>query len=122
MTTHVDAAPADVEAAAALADALVDAWGSWGPNMTPDARCVAFISDRSGVPQLYIQDVVLDGPYRERVRDALSDPAAKRRGLFRSETVERMLREPNAIRTTLGSNALWQLALLEMWLQTNGIG
>ena len=59
----------------------------------------------------------LDGPYRERVRDALSDPAAKRRGLFRSETVERMLREPNAIRTTLGSNALWQLALLEMWLQ-----
>ncbi|HST97360.1 MAG TPA: N-acetylglutaminylglutamine amidotransferase [Geodermatophilus sp.] len=59
----------------------------------------------------------LDGPYRERVRDALSDPAAKRRGLFRPETVERMLREPNAIRTTLGSNALWQLALLEMWLQ-----
>jgi asparagine synthase (glutamine-hydrolysing) len=59
----------------------------------------------------------LDGPYLERVRDALSDPAAKRRGLFRPETVERMLREPNAIRTTLGSNALWQLALLEMWLQ-----
>ena len=59
----------------------------------------------------------LDGPYRERVREALSDPAAKRRGLFRPETVERMLREPNATRTTLGSNALWQLALLEMWLQ-----
>jgi asparagine synthase (glutamine-hydrolysing) len=59
----------------------------------------------------------LDGPYLERVREAVSDPAAKRRGLFRPETVERMLREPNAIRTTLGSNALWQLALLEMWLQ-----
>jgi asparagine synthase (glutamine-hydrolysing) len=28
-----------------------------------------------------------------------------------------MLREPNVTRTTLGSNALWQLALLEMWLQ-----
>ncbi len=28
-----------------------------------------------------------------------------------------MLREPNATRTTLGSNALWQLAPLEMWLQ-----
>jgi asparagine synthase (glutamine-hydrolysing) len=63
----------------------------------------------------------LDGPYRERVRDALSDPAAKRRGLFRPDTVERMLREPNATRTTLGSNALWQLALLEMWLQHHGI-
>ena len=59
----------------------------------------------------------LDGPYLERVRDALTDPAAKRRGLFRPDAVERMLREPNVTRTTLGSNALWQLALLEMWLQ-----
>src|SRR5918998_1257579 len=59
----------------------------------------------------------LEGPYLERVRDALTDPAAKRRGLFRPDVVERMLREPNVTRTTLGSNALWQLALLEMWLQ-----
>jgi asparagine synthase (glutamine-hydrolysing) len=59
----------------------------------------------------------LDGPYLERVREALTDPAAKRRGLFRPDAVERMLREPNVTRTTLGSNALWQLALLEMWLQ-----
>ena len=62
MTTYLDADPAVVEDAVALGDALVDAWGSWGPNMTPDARQVAFISDRSGVPQLYIKDVVLDGP------------------------------------------------------------
>jgi acetyl esterase/lipase len=61
VTTHVDADLATVEAAAALADDLVDAWGSWGPNMTPDARCVAFISDRTGTPQVWIQDVVLDG-------------------------------------------------------------
>ena len=59
----------------------------------------------------------LEGPYLERVREALTDPTAERRGLFRRDTVERMLREPNAARTTLGSNALWQLALLEMWLQ-----
>jgi asparagine synthase (glutamine-hydrolysing) len=64
----------------------------------------------------------LDGPYLERVREALTDPAAKQRGLFRPEAVERMLREPNAARTTLGSNALWQLALLEMWLQSNEVG
>jgi dipeptidyl aminopeptidase/acylaminoacyl peptidase len=51
-----------VDDAVALAHDLVDAWGSWGPNMTPDARRVAFISDRSGVPQLWVQDVVLDGP------------------------------------------------------------
>jgi asparagine synthase (glutamine-hydrolysing) len=31
-----------------------------------------------------------------------------------------MLAAPNETRTTLGSNALWQLALLEMWLQQVG--
>ena len=63
----------------------------------------------------------LEGPYLERVRDALTDPAAKERGLFRPEPVERMLADPNTIRTVLGSNALWQLALLEMWLQHHDI-
>jgi dipeptidyl aminopeptidase/acylaminoacyl peptidase len=58
----VTTATGTVDEAIALAGALVDAWGSWGPNMTPDAARVAFISDRSGVPQLWIQDVVLDGP------------------------------------------------------------
>jgi asparagine synthase (glutamine-hydrolysing) len=32
-----------------------------------------------------------------------------------------MLADPNTTRTTLGSNALWQLALLELWLQSQGI-
>jgi asparagine synthase (glutamine-hydrolysing) len=63
----------------------------------------------------------LDGPYLTRVRDALTDPAAKSRSLFRPDAVERMLSNPNATRTTLGSNALWQLALLEMWLQAQGV-
>ena len=63
----------------------------------------------------------LDGPYLTRVRDALTDPAAKSRSLFRQDAVERMLASPNATRTTLGSNALWQLALLEMWLQAQGV-
>src|SRR3954464_15098381 len=63
----------------------------------------------------------LQGPYLQRVREALTDPAAKQRGLFRPEAVDRMLADPNAERTTLGSNALWQLALLEMWLQNAGI-
>src|SRR4051812_15341518 len=57
-----DGAGERLDAAVALADELVDAWGSWGPNMTPDARRVAFVSDRGGVPQLWIQDVVLDAP------------------------------------------------------------
>jgi asparagine synthase (glutamine-hydrolysing) len=59
----------------------------------------------------------LEGPYLARVREALTDPAARSRGLFRPAAVERMLNAPNEIRTTLGSNALWQVALIEMWLQ-----
>jgi asparagine synthase (glutamine-hydrolysing) len=63
----------------------------------------------------------LEGPYLDRVRSALSDPSAQARGLYRREAVSAMLAAPNKTRTTLGSNALWQLALLEMWLQTMGI-
>ncbi|GAA3611066.1 N-acetylglutaminylglutamine amidotransferase [Microlunatus ginsengisoli] len=63
----------------------------------------------------------LEGPYLDRVRDALTDPAARARGLFRPELVQRLLADPNTTRTQLGSNALWQLALLEMWLQDQGI-
>lgn len=63
----------------------------------------------------------LSGPVLERVRAALTDPAATSRGLFRSEAVAEMLDDPNTARTTLGANALWQVALLEMWLQTHGI-
>jgi asparagine synthase (glutamine-hydrolysing) len=64
----------------------------------------------------------LEGPYLERVQAALTDPAAKRRGLFTDQAVRQMLADPNSTRTTLGSNALWQLALLEMWLQHHDVG
>jgi asparagine synthase (glutamine-hydrolysing) len=63
----------------------------------------------------------LSGPMLDKVRDALTDPAATSRGLFRSDVVTTMLDDPNAGRTNLGANALWQVALLEMWLQTHGI-
>ncbi|WP_236832418.1 S9 family peptidase [Blastococcus sp. KM273128] len=66
-------AAGSVDEAVALADGLVDAWGSWGPNMTPDARQVAFISDRSGTPQLWLQDVVLDGAQPPARHVPLSD-------------------------------------------------
>ncbi|HMA46078.1 MAG TPA: asparagine synthase-related protein, partial [Frankiaceae bacterium] len=63
----------------------------------------------------------LDGPLLALVRDALTGPTARRRGLYRPDPVARLLAEPNATRTTLGSNALWQVALLELWLQTIGV-
>jgi asparagine synthase (glutamine-hydrolysing) len=63
----------------------------------------------------------LEGTMLDRVRDALSAPAARARGLFRDGYVEALLADPNTPRTTLGANQLWQLALLEMWLQERGV-
>jgi asparagine synthase (glutamine-hydrolysing) len=51
----------------------------------------------------------------------LSDPAAQQRALFQQKAVSKMLADPNTTRTRLGSNALWQLALLEMWLQHHDV-
>ena len=59
----------------------------------------------------------LNGPVLEMVRDALTNDAARNRGLYRPEVVAALLEAPNDTRTVLGSNALWQLAVLEMWLQ-----
>lgn len=63
----------------------------------------------------------LSGPVLDKVRDALHAPAARSRGLFRREYVDALLADPNTPRTTLGANQLWQLALLEMWLQHHGL-
>jgi asparagine synthase (glutamine-hydrolysing) len=63
----------------------------------------------------------LEGPFLDRVRDAVTDPAAKARGLVRQDWLDTMLAEPNSRRTNLGANALWQVALLEMWLQERRI-
>jgi asparagine synthase (glutamine-hydrolysing) len=60
----------------------------------------------------------LRGPVLDMVRDALTNDAARARGLYRAETVDALLAEPNRTRTTLDANALWQLAVLEMWLQS----
>jgi asparagine synthase (glutamine-hydrolysing) len=63
----------------------------------------------------------LEGAVLDRVRDALSAPEARTRGLFRPEYVEGLLRDPNGELTPLRGNKLWQLGLLEMWLQTHGV-
>jgi asparagine synthase (glutamine-hydrolysing) len=60
----------------------------------------------------------LDGEVFDLVRDALTNDAARSRGLYRREALEALLNAPNEGRTTLGANSLWQLAVLEMWLQS----
>ena len=63
----------------------------------------------------------LEGPCLNLVRDALYAPEAKERGLFRPDAVEQLLADPNGRLTPLRGNELWQIALLELWLQKHGI-
>ena len=64
----------------------------------------------------------LEEPFLTMVGDALHAPEAKQRGLFRSDFIEGLLANPNERRTPVNSNVLWQVALLEMWLQSHGVG
>jgi asparagine synthase (glutamine-hydrolysing) len=59
----------------------------------------------------------LEGPVLEMVGDALRSEAARERGLFREDVVDAMLAAPNLHRTNLDGSTLWQLGLLELWLQ-----
>lgn len=63
----------------------------------------------------------LDGPYLDMARDALTNSAARHRGLFRKDYVEMLLSDPKAHLTPLRGSKLWQLSLLELWLQTHAI-
>ncbi len=69
------------------------------------------------VPQLkYMQ-----GPYLDLAREVLADPRARQRGLFRSGYVDSLFRDPSGHITPLRGSKLWQLVLLEYWLQTHGV-
>jgi asparagine synthase (glutamine-hydrolysing) len=63
----------------------------------------------------------LEGKVLDLVRDALAADSARDRGLFRAEYVARLLDDPNGELTRLKGNKLWQLGLLELWLQTHGV-
>jgi asparagine synthase (glutamine-hydrolysing) len=63
----------------------------------------------------------LQGPYLDHVRDALSAPEARERGLYEPAYVDALLADPNGSLTPLRGNKLWQLALLELWLQAHDI-
>ncbi|HET7316536.1 MAG TPA: N-acetylglutaminylglutamine amidotransferase [Sphingomicrobium sp.] len=70
------------------------------------------------VPALkYIQ-----GPYLDLVRDALSSSAARERGLFAPDYLDALFADPKAHITPLRGSELWQVGLLELWLQEHGVG
>ena len=70
------------------------------------------------VPALkYIQ-----GPYLDLVRDALTSQPARERGLFDTAYLERLFADPTGHITPLRGSELWQIGLLELWLQQQGVG
>ncbi|HYI60102.1 MAG TPA: prolyl oligopeptidase family serine peptidase [Microlunatus sp.] len=56
-----------------LGAALVEAWGSWCPTLSPHAEQMAFVSDRNGVPQVFVQDLRMDGHPDDPTMISLSD-------------------------------------------------
>lgn len=59
----------------------------------------------------------LEGEVLALVRDALSSERVERRAVFDPGYVEMLLADPNEHQTTLEGNKLWQVALLELWLE-----
>ncbi len=69
------------------------------------------------VPALkYIQ-----GDYLDFMRDVLGQPQARSRELFNPDYVARLLAAPKDHITPLRGSKLWQIALLELWLQRHGL-
>jgi asparagine synthase (glutamine-hydrolysing) len=61
------------------------------------------------------------GAFLDFVRNVLDAPRARQRGLFKRGYVERLLANPESELTPKGHSKLWQVAVLECWLQAQGI-
>jgi asparagine synthase (glutamine-hydrolysing) len=63
----------------------------------------------------------IEGPYLDMVRDVLTNDDARARGLFREDYLTTLFGAANEHITPLRGSELWQVALLEMWLQAQGV-
>ncbi len=61
------------------------------------------------------------GEVLDMMRDAVTSQRARDRQLFQPDYVQALLAEPEAHITPLRGSKLWQVALLELWLQEQGI-
>lgn len=59
----------------------------------------------------------LRGQFYEMAKDAVTNSMATRRNLFQSKMVKSLLQSPEEHITPLRGSKLWQIALLELWLQ-----
>ncbi len=63
----------------------------------------------------------IEGPFLDLVRDALTSPAARQRHLFQESYLASLFADPTGHITPLRGSELWQVGLLELWLQNHGI-
>lgn len=63
----------------------------------------------------------IEGPYLEFVRGYLDSDRARSRELFQQPYLDQLMAAPRDHITPLRGSKLWQVAMLEMWLQTHGL-
>lgn len=63
----------------------------------------------------------LSGEVLATVKSSLHSAQCRQRGLFNPAYIDQLLQAPHDHITSLGSSKLWQLGLLELWLQTHEI-
>lgn len=63
----------------------------------------------------------LQGPLLDYVRDALLSDTARRRNLYQPDYIATLLDAPQDHITPLRGSKLWQVGLLELWLQAQGL-
>lgn len=63
----------------------------------------------------------IEGPYLDFVREALTNKTARNRNLYKQQYIDELLVAPQDHITPLRGSKLWQVALLEIWLQTHGV-
>lgn len=63
----------------------------------------------------------IKGPYLELVQEVLTNNTARNRKLYKPKYINKLLATPEEHITPLRGSKLWQVALLEMWLQAHGV-
>jgi asparagine synthase (glutamine-hydrolysing) len=63
----------------------------------------------------------LEGATLDLIRETMQGARARGRGLFREDHLRTLLAAPNEHLTRLEGSKLWQLALLELWLERHGV-
>jgi asparagine synthase (glutamine-hydrolysing) len=100
-------------------------------KLCDEGKCVLKAAGRRVIPSAVIDRPkgyfpvpalkYLRGDVYTFVKDLLHSERARERGLFQPDYLEALLAAPDEHITPLRGSKLWQVALLEMWLQENGI-